>query len=288
MQCLCYHLIQKLLMPLLFCPSRHCDVNFLILKAALMCLVLLLSSLCLSHAAQVSAVEVNTPEEMFVENGTDAKLPCTFTSVEVISSAASVSWSFQPEGAATRISFFYYSNGKSYPGKDIPFKDRITWAGDLNKKDASIMISNMQFRDNGTYICDVKNPPDIVVKPGEIRVRVVEKDSLPAFPIATVAGIAIGTVTGLSSLISIVVCLVIRKNNSKKRYSGCSTSESLMSPVKQAPQKAPSDTEGLVNSVPARSHQGPVIYAQLDHSGGQHSDKINKSESVVYADIRKN
>ncbi|TRZ23355.1 hypothetical protein HGM15179_003772 [Zosterops borbonicus] len=237
---------------------------------------------------QVSAVEVITPEEMFVENGTDAKLPCTFTSLEVISSAASVSWSFQPEGAATQISFFYYSNGKSYPGKDIPFKDRITWAGDLNKKDASITISNMQFRDNGTYICDVKNPPDIVVKPGEIRVRVVEKDNLPAFPIATVAGIAIGTVTGLSSLISIVVCLVIRKNNSKKRYSGCSTSESLMSPVKQAPQKAPSDTEGLVNSVPARSHQGPVIYAQLDHSGGQHSDKINKSESVVYADIRKN
>lgn len=34
--------------------------------------------------------------------------------------------------------------------------------------------------------------------------------------------------------------------------------------------------------------QGPVIYAQLDHSGGHHSDKINKSESVVYADIRKN
>uniref|UniRef100_A0A8D2NSA8 Myelin protein zero like 1 n=1 Tax=Zosterops lateralis melanops TaxID=1220523 RepID=A0A8D2NSA8_ZOSLA len=148
-----------------------------------MCLVLLLSSLCLSPAVQVSAVEVITPEEMFVENGTDAKLPCTFTSLEVISSAASVSWSFQPEGAATRISFFYYSNGKSYPGKDIPFKDRITWAGDLNKKDASITISNMQFRDNGTYICDVKNPPDIVVKPGEIRVRVVEKDLHAGFSI---------------------------------------------------------------------------------------------------------
>ncbi|XP_026700438.1 myelin protein zero-like protein 1 isoform X3 [Athene cunicularia] len=195
---------------------------------------------------------------------------------------------FSTRGSCNSLQFFYYFNGKPYPGKDIPFKDRITWAGDLNKKDASISISNMQFRDNGTYICDVKNPPDIVVKPGEIRVRVVEKDSLPAFPIAMVAGIVIGTVTGLSPLISIVVCLVIRKNNSKKRYSGCSTSESLMSPVKQAPQKSPSDTEGLVNSVPARSHQGPVIYAQLDHSGGQHSDKINKSESVVYADIRKN
>uniref|UniRef100_A0A8C5KS49 Uncharacterized protein n=1 Tax=Jaculus jaculus TaxID=51337 RepID=A0A8C5KS49_JACJA len=33
---------------------------------------------------------------------------------------------------------------------------------------------------------------------------------------------------------------------------------------------------------------GPVIYVQLDHSGGYHSDKINKSESVVYADIQKN
>uniref|UniRef100_A0A8B9ZDU8 Myelin protein zero like 1 n=1 Tax=Buteo japonicus TaxID=224669 RepID=A0A8B9ZDU8_9AVES len=162
--------------------------NFLILETALMPPVLLLSSLYLSHTVKVSAVEVNTPEEIFVENGTDAKLPCTFTSVEVISSAASVSWSFQPEGAATRISFFYYFNGKPYPGKDIPFKDRITWAGDLNKKDASISISNMQFRDNGTYICDVKNPPDIVVKPGEIRVRVVEKDLHAGFPIGGASG----------------------------------------------------------------------------------------------------
>uniref|UniRef100_A0A8U8BVN2 Myelin protein zero like 1 n=1 Tax=Geospiza parvula TaxID=87175 RepID=A0A8U8BVN2_GEOPR len=152
------------------------------------CAAWLLIAAAALTAVQVSAVEVNTPEEMFVENGTDAKLPCTFTSVEVISSAASVSWSFQPEGAATRISFFYYSNGKSYPGKDIPFKDRITWAGDLNKKDASITISNMQFRDNGTYICDVKNPPDIVVKPGEIRVRVVEKDLHAGFPIAGASG----------------------------------------------------------------------------------------------------
>lgn len=71
------------------------------LETALMPLFLL-SSLNFSHT--VSAVEVHTPEEIFVENGTDAKLPCTFTSVEVISSAASVSWSFQPEGAATRIS----------------------------------------------------------------------------------------------------------------------------------------------------------------------------------------
>ncbi|KAJ6662744.1 hypothetical protein lerEdw1_011384 [Lerista edwardsae] len=237
---------------------------------------------------QVSAVEVYTPSELSVENGTEAKLPCTFTSSEVISSAASVTWSFQAEGSTTSVSFFYYSNGKAYPGKDVPFKDRISWAGDLNKKDASINIANMRFLDNGTYTCDVKNPPDIVVVPGEIKLRVVEKGNLPVFPIALVAGVAVLGVVGLFLLIGLIVCIVYRKKNSKKHYSGCSTSESLVSPVKQSPRKSPSDTEGLVNSMPIRSHQGPVIYAQLDHSGGHYSNKINKSESVVYADIRKN
>ncbi|XP_033002662.1 myelin protein zero-like protein 1 [Lacerta agilis] len=141
-----------------------------------------LSSLLLAAAlglSQVSAVEVYTPAELSVENGTETKLPCSFSSSEVISSAATVTWSFQPEGSTTTVSFFYYSHGKSYPGKDTQFKDRSSWAGDLNKKDASISISNMQFRDSGTFICDVKNPPDIVVTTGEITVRVVEKDNLP-------------------------------------------------------------------------------------------------------------
>uniref|UniRef100_K7FPH4 Myelin protein zero like 1 n=1 Tax=Pelodiscus sinensis TaxID=13735 RepID=K7FPH4_PELSI len=249
--------------------------------------VLIFFSSSLLLTVKVSAVEVETPDELFVENGTEARLPCTFSSPEVISSAASISWSFQSEGATAPISFFHYSQGNAYHGKDTQFKNRISWAGDLNKKDASVSIANVQFRDNGTYFCDVKNPPDIVVKPGEIRLRVVQKDSLPAFPIGVVVAIAVGATLGVLLLIAVIVCIV-RKKNSKKHYSGCSTSESLMSPIKQAPRKSPSDTEGLVNHVPARLHQGPVIYAQLDHSGGRHSDKINKSESVVYADIRKN
>lgn len=122
MQCLCTHLLWELLMSLLFSPYQQCDMNSyhfnsLVLQTALMPLVLLLSSLYLSHTVKVSAVEVNTPEEIFVENGTDAKLPCTFTSVEVISSAASVSWSFQPEGAATRISVRNGCRGTNLGGR---------------------------------------------------------------------------------------------------------------------------------------------------------------------------
>ncbi|KAK9402231.1 myelin protein zero-like 1 [Crotalus adamanteus] len=242
----------------------------------------------LSSLLQVSAVEVYTPQDFLVENGTEAKLPCTFTSTEVISSLASVAWSFQGEGSSSLVSFFYYSNGKAYPGKSTQFDDRSSWAGDLNRKDASITIANMQFQDNGTYICDVKNPPDIVVTPGKIKVRVMEKGNLTVFPLPLVLGVTGAGILVLIFIIMLIVCVMIRKKNSKKHYSGCSTSESLMSPVKQAPRKSPSDTEVLVNSVPIRSHQGPVIYAQLDHSGGHYSDKINKSESVVYADIRKN
>ncbi|XP_004865259.1 myelin protein zero-like protein 1 isoform X3 [Heterocephalus glaber] len=237
--------------------------------------------------AGVSALEVYTPKEIFVTNGTQGKLTCTFRSSNTTGKLTSVSWSFQPEGSVTTVSFFHYSQGQVYLGNYPPFKDRISWAGDLDKKDASINIENMQSIHNGTYICDVKNPPDIVVQPGHIRLYVLEKENLPVVPVSVVVGIVSAVVLGVTLFISMILAVLYRRKNAKRDYTGCSTSESL-SPVKQAPQKSPSDTEGLVKSLPSGSHQGPVIYAQLDHSGGHHSDKINKSESVVYADIRKN
>lgn len=235
--------------------------------------------------SEVSALEVYTPKEIFVTNGTQGKLTCTFRSSSTTSKLTTVSWSFQPEGSDATVSFFHYSQGQVYLGNYPPFKDRISWAGDLDKKDASINIENMQSIHNGTYICDVKNPPDIVVWPGHIRLYVVGKDNLPM-----VVGIASAVVLGVLLFISVILAVLYRRKNAKQDYSGpisCSASESL-SPSKEAAQTSRSDTEGLVKSPPSGSHQGPVIYAQLDHSGGHHSDKINKSESVVYADIRKN
>ncbi|KAL7847306.1 hypothetical protein SRHO_G00222860 [Serrasalmus rhombeus] len=122
-----------------------------------------------------AAIEVYTSSELFVENGTTVTLKCWFKSTEVISSQASASWSFIPEGSpdATGVAIFYYSGGKVFP--DSPqFKSRVAWAGDLNKKDASIRVTQMQFFDSGTYFCDVKNPPDISGKPSELRVLVKE------------------------------------------------------------------------------------------------------------------
>ncbi|MEE6467680.1 hypothetical protein FKM82_008020 [Ascaphus truei] len=168
-----------------------------------------------------AAVDVSTPVELFVENGTQARLSCTFKSSEVTSSSTSVSWSFKPESGGSAFSVFYYNNGKSYPGTVGPFKDRITWAGDLDKNDASIKIDNMQFKDYGTYICDVKNPPDILVPPKQIKLRVVEKENLPFSNIPFWVGI-ICAVIGVLLLISIIIFAIViyKKKHSKKTYSG--------------------------------------------------------------------
>ena len=73
------------------------------------------------------------------------------------------------------MQFFYYTGGNSYPGSLAQFQKRVVWAGDLNRKDASIEVAQMQFSDNGTYQCDVKNPPDITGSASQIKVRVVMK-----------------------------------------------------------------------------------------------------------------
>ncbi|XP_030059804.1 myelin protein zero-like protein 1 isoform X3 [Microcaecilia unicolor] len=132
-------------------------------------------ALKLAFVFTVKAIEVYTPKELIVENGTQAKLPCTFKTSEVVSSSTAVTWIFKPEGGGRSFTFFYYTSGRHF--MDVaPFKDRVSWAGDLNKKDASIYIKNMQFQDNGTYFCDLKNPPDIdATVTGEIQLKVVEK-----------------------------------------------------------------------------------------------------------------
>lgn len=55
------------------------------------------------------------------------------------------------------------------------FKERIQWVGDPRWKDGSIVIHNLDYSDNGTFTCDVKNPPDIVGKTSKVTLYVFEK-----------------------------------------------------------------------------------------------------------------
>ncbi|XP_031428639.2 myelin protein zero-like protein 1 [Clupea harengus] len=125
----------------------------------------------------VTAIEGMHQRTRSLKMGPQEYLNVLSKSKEVVSSGASVTWSFTPEGASDKTtSFFYYSGGNSYPGSLAQFQKRVVWAGDLNRNDASIQVSQMQFSDNGTYQCDVKNPPDIVGSASGIKVRVGMKE----------------------------------------------------------------------------------------------------------------
>nr|XP_015193442.1 PREDICTED: myelin protein zero-like protein 2 isoform X4 [Lepisosteus oculatus] len=98
-------------------------------------------------------MEVYTPEEVESVNGTDAKLKCTFQSSSPLKeSSASVSWHFRPLGGGAEESVFFYQDGQ-YPPSEGRFRGRAVWAGNLNRYDGSIMVRDVQFRDNGTFVC---------------------------------------------------------------------------------------------------------------------------------------
>ncbi|KAJ7996831.1 hypothetical protein DPEC_G00222600 [Dallia pectoralis] len=259
------------------------------------CVVLCGITLCLIFGTNLTvAIELYAPTEVLVENGTTGILKCSFTSREVISSDATVTWSFRPAGADanTAVSIFYYARGNHYPGSMAQFKDRVKWAGDLNKKDASIHLLEARFNDNGTYSCTVMNPPDISVTPVQTQLKVVVKESLPQNNAAVIVGAVCGAVIGLF-LIAVVTCLIIKRHKSNHEYEGCTSMESVSSHItRPGGKKAEASLEGSRCSSPSAPVQvgatGPVIYAQLDHSVIKNPNSFHKMEPVVYADIRKN
>lgn len=72
--------------------------------------------------AGTSALEVHTPKEIFVANGTQGKLTCRFTSANTTGASTSVSWSFQPEGTDTMVSVG--AAGGSWPA---PARGALCW-----------------------------------------------------------------------------------------------------------------------------------------------------------------
>ncbi|XP_035635702.1 myelin protein zero-like 1 like isoform X2 [Oncorhynchus keta] len=255
------------------------------------CVLLYGITLCLFFGTNLTAaIELYAPAEVLVENGTTGILKCSFKSREVISSAATVTWSFRPTGSdpGSAVSIFYYTSGKHYPGSVAQFKDRVKWAGDLNKKDASVHLIEAQFNDNGTYSCAVINPPDISVTAAQTQLKVVIKESLPQNSTAVIVSAVCGAVIGLI-LIAVVTCLIIKRHQTSHEYEGCTSVTSVSShATRPGGKKHESSLEGSRCSSPSAPVQGPVIYAQLDHSGTKNPNSFHKMEPVVYADIRKN
>lgn len=73
------------------------------------------------------------------------------------------------------LQIFHYTGGVPYLDNKGPFRDRLEFVGNPERRDGSILIKNLDFSDNGTFTCDAKNPPDIVGRPSSVRLLVFEK-----------------------------------------------------------------------------------------------------------------
>lgn len=163
--------------------------------------VLLLGGFVVTGVRHVSGIEIYTPTEMEAVNGTDVKLKCTFSSTETVSlKSVTVSWIFRPINSGSDESVFYYQE-TTYPPQQGRFKGHVVWSGDIMRRDVSITLQEVSPTFNGTYICQVRNPPDVHGGNGEIVLRVVNKVSLSEISILAAA---VGSACGV---ILILLCI---------------------------------------------------------------------------------
>ncbi|XP_029529824.1 myelin protein zero-like protein 2 [Oncorhynchus nerka] len=176
-------------------------------------LLVLLSGLAASGLFPVSGLRVETSGEVEAVNGTDVWLKCTFQSSSPITPATlTVSWSFRPIGPGREESVFYYHE-RPYPPPDGRFHKRAIWAGDIMGRDATIVVRKVKFTYNGTFSCQVKNPPDVHGNAGEVKLTVVTTAS---FSEMIMLAVAIGGAIVLM-VIFLVIIMSIRRCREKRR-----------------------------------------------------------------------
>lgn len=81
------------------------------------------------------------------------------------------------------LSQIFHYQSFQYPSTAGTFRNRVSWVGDVYKGDASISISNPTLKDNGTFSCAVKNPPDVHHNIPLTELTVTERGKLTAHPL---------------------------------------------------------------------------------------------------------
>nr|XP_061801160.1 myelin protein zero-like protein 2 [Nerophis lumbriciformis] len=143
-----------------------------------------------TRVAHVSGIEIYAPPLIEAVNGTTVKLKCTFRSSHPVSAqSVSVSWNFRAPDSKTEESVFYYQE-TAHPPPSGRFKGHAVWSGDIARNDASITLHEVPPTFNGTYICSVRNRPDVHGNNPETVLRVVAQASLSEISILVIAVVA--------------------------------------------------------------------------------------------------
>ncbi|XP_053134955.1 myelin protein P0 [Hemicordylus capensis] len=217
------------------------------------------------------AINVYTDRVVHGTVGSHIRLSCSFWSKEWISDDISLTWHFQPEYSRDSISIFHYAKGQPYIDDVGAFKERIEWIGNARWKDGSIIIHNLDYTDNGTFTCDVKNPPDIVGKSSQVTLYVFEN-------VPTRYGVVLGAVIGgvlLVALVVVALAYLIRYCWLRRQ----ATLQRRLSAMEKGRLRLGKDSS-------KRGRQPPVLYAMLDHSRLTKSASEKKSKGGL-GDSRK-
>uniref|UniRef100_A0A8D0KNR2 Myelin protein zero like 3 n=1 Tax=Salvator merianae TaxID=96440 RepID=A0A8D0KNR2_SALMN len=106
------------------------------------------------------SLEIRADAEVRAFVGEAVTLRCWFKTFFPVTEKLTVDWTYRPLTGGSLEPVFHYQ-ADAYPAKQGTFRDRVSWAGDVARQDASITILNPTTDDNGTFTCAVKNPPDV-------------------------------------------------------------------------------------------------------------------------------
>ncbi|XP_031200012.1 myelin protein zero-like protein 3 [Mastomys coucha] len=158
----------------------------------------LLSILVVQGVRIVLSLEISADAHVRGYVGEKIKLKCSFKSSSDVTDKLTIDWTYRPPSSSRTESIFHYQSFQ-YPTTAGTFRDRISWAGNVYKGDASISISNPTLKDNGTFSCAVKNPPDVYHNIPLTELTVTERG----------VGTMLSSVTLLSILVFIPSAVVV-------------------------------------------------------------------------------
>ncbi|XP_075998179.1 sodium channel regulatory subunit beta-2-like isoform X1 [Genypterus blacodes] len=168
-----------------------------------------------------SCMDVIVPRDVNALNGTTVKIPCTFTSCYKIDfTKFAMNWTYKETLNDTEEMFMtYYSKRGMVPLRPDRFGERVVFAGNLDKNDLSITLSDVQPEDKGFYYCYVRNPPDRINGIGEIQLHVVTELAPPRdSTIAVAIGASVGGALALL-ILSMVVVKCLRRHQKQELMS---------------------------------------------------------------------
>ncbi|KAK2831038.1 hypothetical protein Q7C36_016124 [Tachysurus vachellii] len=178
------------------------------------------SALLLFVASSVSSMEVLVAQQINALNATTVKISCTFTSCYKLDiSKFSMNWTYQATRNDTEETFMTFLKSRITPLRTEHFWDRVKFAGNLDKNDLSITISDVQLTDKGIYNCYVRNPPDRAEGHGIIQLSVVTELPPPRdSTIAVAVGASIGGMLALV-ILSMVIIKCVRRHKKQELIS---------------------------------------------------------------------